>query len=148
MFQVTAAGKAVLITGCDSRIGSALARQLDELGFTVFAGFQNAEGNPEAEELKEICSARLHILQLDVSSENQILAASLYAVEHLPDGAPGLWAVVHAQSWVALGEIEWIPPQVSVLHLVPIDGTSSLFYNILKENGKTIKIFAILVNIK
>lgn len=123
MFQVTAAGKAVLITGCDSRVGSALARQLDELGFTVFAGFQNAEGNSEAEELKEICSARLHILQLDVSSETQILAASLYAVEHLPDGAPGLWAVVHAQSWVALGEIEWIPPQVRYLSST-VDGTT------------------------
>lgn len=110
--KVTAAGKAVLITGCDSRIGSTLARQLDEQGFTVFAGFQNTSDSPGAEELKEICSGRLHVLQLDVSSETQILAASLYAVEHLPDGAPGLWAVVHAQSWVALGEIEWIPPQV------------------------------------
>ncbi|XP_056647611.1 D-beta-hydroxybutyrate dehydrogenase, mitochondrial [Diorhabda carinulata] len=110
--KVTAAGKAVLITGCDSRVGSALARQLDEQGFTVFAGFQNASTSSAAEELKEVCSGRLHVLQLDVASETQILAASLYAVEHLPDGAPGLWAVVHAQSWVALGEIEWIPPQV------------------------------------
>ncbi|KAJ8984264.1 hypothetical protein NQ317_007497, partial [Molorchus minor] len=110
--QVTAAGKAILVTGCDSTIGGALARQLDEQGFTVFAGFQNVAGNPAAEELKEVCSGRLHVLQLDVSSETQILAASLYAVEHLPDGAPGLWAVVHAQSWVALGEIEWIPPQI------------------------------------
>lgn len=110
--KVTAAGKAVLITGCDSAIGSALARQLDDQGFTVFAGFQNATDSSAAEELKEFCSGRLHVLQLDVSSETQILAASLYAVEHLPDGAPGLWAVVHAQSWVALGEIEWIPPQV------------------------------------
>lgn len=111
-FQVTAAGKAVLITGCDSRIGNALARHLDEQGFTVFAGFQNATNNPVADELKEEGSGRLHVLQLDVSSETQILAASLYAVEHLPDGAPGLWAVIHATSWVALGEIEWIPPQV------------------------------------
>lgn len=110
--QVSAAGKALLITGCDSRIGCALARQLDEQGFTVFAGFQNAT-SADAEELKEVCSGRLHVLQLDVSSETQILAASLYAVEHLPDGASGLWAVVHTQSWVALGEIEWIPPQVS-----------------------------------
>jgi len=29
--QVTAAGKAILITGCDSRVGYALAKQLDEL---------------------------------------------------------------------------------------------------------------------
>ncbi|XP_018322269.1 D-beta-hydroxybutyrate dehydrogenase, mitochondrial [Agrilus planipennis] len=110
--KVTVAGKAILITGCDSRIGSALARYLDDLGFTVFAGFQNAADNPLAQELKEESSGRLHVLQLDVSSETQILAASLYAVEHLPDGAPGLWAVINAASWIALGEIEWLPPQI------------------------------------
>lgn len=110
--KITAAGKAVLITGCDSRIGSGLARHLDEQGFTVFAGFQNARESPLVEELREICSARLHILQLDVTNETQILAASLSVVENLPDGAHGLWAVVNAASWVALGEIEWIPPQV------------------------------------
>ncbi|KAH1027356.1 hypothetical protein HUJ05_000884 [Dendroctonus ponderosae] len=110
--NITAAGKAVLITGCDSRIGSALARHLDEQGFTVFAGFQTLSDNPLAEELKEICSARMHVLQLDVTNETQILAASLSVVEHLPDGAHGLWAVVNAASWVALGEIEWIPLQV------------------------------------
>lgn len=102
----------MLVTGCDSRIGSALARYLDELGFTVFAGFQNAVDSPVADELKEESSGRLHILQLDVASETQILAASLYAVAHLPDGANGLWAVIHSATWVALGEIEWIPPQV------------------------------------
>lgn len=112
------AGKAVLITGCESRIGCALARQLDEQGFTVFAGFQSVAGNSIAEELKEVCSGRLHVLQLDVASETQILAASLYAVENLPDGAAGLWAVIHANSWVALGEIEWIPPQVNLVELI------------------------------
>lgn len=110
--KISIVGKAVLITGCDSRIGSALARVLDDLGFTVFAGFQNAVDNPVADELKEESSGRLHILQLDVSSETQILAASLYATAHLPDGADGLWAVIHATSSIALGEIEWIPVEV------------------------------------
>ncbi|KAF7287974.1 D-beta-hydroxybutyrate dehydrogenase, mitochondrial [Rhynchophorus ferrugineus] len=110
--KITAAGKAVLVTGCDSRVASALVRYLDEQGFTVYAGFQQADDNPLAEELRELCSARLHILQLDVTNETQILASSLSIVESLPDGASGLWAVVHAASWVALGEIEWIPPQV------------------------------------
>lgn len=112
---MTAAGKAVLITGCDSRIGSALARYLDEQGFTVFAGFQDAE-HSLAEELKEECSARLHVLQLDVTCETDILAASLYAVEHLPDyTTPGLWSVIHCAQWVALGEIEWVPHQVNIV---------------------------------
>lgn len=108
---MAAAGKAVLITGADSRIGSALVRYLDEQGFAVFAGFQNI-ANPHAAELKEQCSARLHCLQLDVTIESQILASSVYACEHLPAGAPGLWAVIHCASWMALGEIEWVPPHV------------------------------------
>lgn len=111
---MTAAGKAVLITGCDSRIGSALARYLDEQGFTVFAGFQDIETDL-ANELKEVCSARTHILQLDVTSETDVLAASLYAVDHFPDyTTPGLWAVIHCAQWVALGEIEWVPNQVGL----------------------------------
>lgn len=110
---MTAAGKAVLITGCDSRVASSLARRLDDFGFTVFAGFQRADTSPFAEQLKLECSGRLHVLQLDVSSETQVLAASLYAVEHLPDGAPGLWAVVNCASWVAMGEMEWLPHSVA-----------------------------------
>lgn len=39
----------------------------------------------------------------------QMLEASLYISEHLPDGAKGLWALVHCASWIALGELEWIP---------------------------------------
>lgn len=31
VLQVTAAGKAVLITGCDTRVGYTLSKQLDEL---------------------------------------------------------------------------------------------------------------------
>jgi len=110
--KVPIVGKAVLITGCDSRIGCALARVLDEMGFTVFAGFHNAVDNPVADELKEESSGRLHVLQLDVSSETQILASSLYVTAHLSDAADGLWAIIHAESWVALGEIEWVPTEV------------------------------------
>lgn len=39
----------------------------------------------------------------------QILSASLYIVDHLPEGAKGLWAVVNCESWCALGELEWVP---------------------------------------
>lgn len=37
----------------------------------------------------------------------QMLEASLYVSQNLPEG--GLWAVVHCATWVALGELEWIP---------------------------------------
>lgn len=36
-----------------------------------------------------------------------MLEASLYVSQNLPEG--GLWAVVHCATWVALGELEWIP---------------------------------------
>lgn len=70
--QVTAAGKAVLVTGCDNVLGNALARRLDDLGYHVFAGFQNKAGNIDADMLKEDCSGRLHTLQLDCTSETQV----------------------------------------------------------------------------
>ncbi|XP_043605503.1 D-beta-hydroxybutyrate dehydrogenase, mitochondrial isoform X2 [Bombus pyrosoma] len=90
--KVTAAGKAVLITGCDSRVGYTLSKQLDELGFTVFAGFSAKVENEETmQKLKQEASGRLHILQLDITS---------------------LWALIHAAAWVTLGECEWVPPSV------------------------------------
>lgn len=39
----------------------------------------------------------------------QMLEASLYVAEHLPDGASGLWGLLHCESFSALGELEWIP---------------------------------------
>lgn len=53
-------------------LGNALARRLDDLGYHVFAGFQNKGGNIDADMLKEDCSGRLHTLQLDITSETQV----------------------------------------------------------------------------
>lgn len=39
----------------------------------------------------------------------QMLEASLYIAENLPDGPSGLWALIHAECFTALGELEWIP---------------------------------------
>ncbi|XP_066593107.1 D-beta-hydroxybutyrate dehydrogenase, mitochondrial isoform X2 [Prorops nasuta] len=111
--KVTAAGKAVLITGCDTRVGLSLAKQLDELGFTVFAGFTNKHENEEiVQNLKKTASGRLHALQLDITNERDIHSTFLYINENLPNGAPGLWALVHASAWVTLGECEWVPTSV------------------------------------
>jgi len=107
--KVSAVGKAILITGCESPLPWCLARKLDDLGFTVFAGFTKRTGCADADLLKEESSGRTKILQLDVTSETQMLEASLYISEHLPDGAKGLWGLVNCASWMALGELEWIP---------------------------------------
>ncbi|XP_062561930.1 D-beta-hydroxybutyrate dehydrogenase, mitochondrial [Armigeres subalbatus] len=107
--KVSSLGKAVLITGCESPLARALARRLDDLGFIVFAGFKALDESAEAEMLKALSSGRLKPIQLDVSSEVQMLEASLTIAENLPEGADGLWALVHCDVWCALGELEWIP---------------------------------------
>ncbi|XP_039957599.1 D-beta-hydroxybutyrate dehydrogenase, mitochondrial [Bactrocera neohumeralis] len=108
--KVSSYGKGVLITGCETPIAWYLAKKLDDLGFTIYAGFNVpiAESD-EAKILKEETSGRLKLLHVDVSSEKSLLEAAVYISEHLPDGAYGLWAVVHCAHWVALGELEWIP---------------------------------------
>ncbi|XP_070618007.1 17-beta-hydroxysteroid dehydrogenase type 2 isoform X2 [Erythrolamprus reginae] len=84
--------KAVLITGTDCGIGHELAKYLDSLGFTVFAGVLNASG-PGARKLKEACSEGLSILQLDITSSAQIKEAYLEIKQKLQNEE--LWAVIN-----------------------------------------------------
>ncbi|XP_067853686.1 estradiol 17-beta-dehydrogenase 2-like [Heptranchias perlo] len=85
-------GKAILITGCDSGFGHALAKYLDKLGFTVFAGVLYLDG-PGAEDLKKGGSNRLTVLQLDVTSSEQI--ANTFAQVKAQLKNRGLWGVVN-----------------------------------------------------
>ena len=64
-------GKAVLVTGCDTGIGNAVARYLDKLGFRVFAGclFEDGTG---ARRLKDECSGRMQVVQMDLTNEHQV----------------------------------------------------------------------------
>jgi hypothetical protein len=70
--QVTSSGKAILITGCESPLAWYLCKKLDDIGFTVFAGFKDVAENADAELLKDECSARVKVLQIDSSSETQV----------------------------------------------------------------------------
>lgn len=108
--KVSASGKGVLITGCEAPLGWYLAKKLDDLGFTVYAGFNSElEDNDEATILKEETSGRMKCIHCDVTDEKTLLETSLFIAKHLPYGAQGLWAVVHTASWIALGELEWMP---------------------------------------
>ncbi|XP_048461918.1 estradiol 17-beta-dehydrogenase 2 [Rhincodon typus] len=85
-----------LITGsqsrCDSGFGHALAKHLDKLGFTVFAGVLYLDG-PGAEDLKTSGSNRLMVLQLDVTSSEQIVKSHAQVKCQLKNR--GLWALVN-----------------------------------------------------
>lgn len=69
---MSSSGKAILITGCETPLAWYLCKKLDDIGFTVFAGFKDVADNAEAELLKDECSARVHLVQIDASSETQV----------------------------------------------------------------------------
>jgi NADP-dependent 3-hydroxy acid dehydrogenase YdfG len=62
------------LLGCDSGFGYNLACQLDNLGFKVYAGCLNVQGEG-AQELKKKCSDKLHLMQLDVTKDSQVASA-------------------------------------------------------------------------
>lgn len=84
--------KAVLITGCDSGFGHGLARYLDELGFTVFAGVLDEQGSG-AEELRRTCSKHLSVFQLNVTNTQEIKEAYSKVKEKVQN--KGLWALIN-----------------------------------------------------
>lgn len=97
-------GRAVLITGCDSGFGHHLAKKLDVMGFTVFAGCLCPEG-PGAQSLVDESSKRVKILQLDVTNEEHIRSAKDFVEANLPE--KGLYAVVNNAGISDWGETEW-----------------------------------------
>lgn len=77
-------GRAVLITGCDSGFGHHLAKKLDCMGFTVFAGCLCPEG-PGAQSLVEEGSDRMKVLQLDVTKDEDVSLAKDFVQANLPE---------------------------------------------------------------
>lgn len=101
-------GQGVFITGCDTGFGYDLAKRLDGLGFRVFAGCLNSNGK-EAGELARSCSKFLHIVQLDVTKEDQITAAKAYVETVHRNTGCGLWALVNNAGIDCFGDIEFCP---------------------------------------
>ncbi|TRY56510.1 hypothetical protein DNTS_015658 [Danionella cerebrum] len=89
-------GKAVFITGCDSGFGNATAKQLDAMGFEVFATVLNLEGEG-AKHLRRVCSSRLTLLQVDITQPQQIQQALLETKAKL--GMRDLWGLVNNAGW-------------------------------------------------
>lgn len=103
--MLTTQDKTVLITGCDSGLGHALAKYLDELGVLVYAGVLDKKGQG-AEELRRVCSPRLSLIQLDVTNPGQIKTAYNEVRCRVQDA--GLWGIVHnagVLGYVADGEL-------------------------------------------
>ena len=76
--------KAVLVTGCDTGFGHALAAKLDNIGFNVFAGCLDSRGDG-ARKLQEGASSRLLVVQMDVCKEEDVQAALAIVKQNLPE---------------------------------------------------------------
>lgn len=77
------ADRYILVTGCDSGFGYAIARRLDKLGCHVFAACLTEAGQLK---LTGTCSDRMHALVMDVTNHDSILQAYDYVKSTLPDG--------------------------------------------------------------
>jgi NAD(P)-dependent dehydrogenase (short-subunit alcohol dehydrogenase family) len=73
----------ILVTGCDSGFGEAIARRLDGLGCHVFAGCLTEAGQLQ---LTSKCSERLQVLDLDVTKHYSVLWALDIVKSRLPSG--------------------------------------------------------------
>lgn len=107
LLQVSTEGRAVLVTGCDTGFGLALALHLNKLGLRVFAGCLFAESGDGAKKLRKVESSTLHVIQLDVTSQQQIQKAVKEVKKLLPKGEE-LWGLVNNAGWATYGELEWV----------------------------------------
>lgn len=104
-FEITATGKAVLVTGCDTGFGHALALRLDALGFHVFAGCLQAS-EEGAQNLASSASSRLRVIQLDITKEEEVNEA-LKEVRSLLSPGEELWGLVNNAGISTFGAVEW-----------------------------------------
>ncbi|XP_071596381.1 D-beta-hydroxybutyrate dehydrogenase, mitochondrial-like [Heliangelus exortis] len=102
------AGRAVLITGCDSGFGHLLALRLHRLGFTVFAGCLCPGGDGGRRLQREAATGpgHLRVLRLDVTCPRDVLAAKELVLRHLPQ--PGFWGLVNNAGISTFGETGWL----------------------------------------
>ncbi|XP_070561214.1 retinol dehydrogenase 7-like [Ptychodera flava] len=107
--RVTVNGKAVLITGCDTGFGHETAIRLDQLGFTVFAGCLNKDGDG-SRRLRARSSDRLVTLQLDVTDDKQVEDAVSVIKSNV--GSGGLWGLVNNAGVSLIGAIELLPMEI------------------------------------
>lgn len=81
-------GKSVLITGCSSGFGRLMAEDFARKGAKVFATMRNVP-RPEADELRTLAEAEsldLHVIEIDVTNDQQV-AAGVAEAERVAGGA-------------------------------------------------------------
>ncbi|XP_033635277.1 D-beta-hydroxybutyrate dehydrogenase, mitochondrial-like [Asterias rubens] len=109
-------GKAVLVSGCDTGFGNALASRLHGLGFTVFAGCLDSKCEGALKLVKEAKQMerddgrskrpRMKVIQMDICNDKEV-AESVRTVSSLLPKDTGLWGIVNNAGLSTFGEVEW-----------------------------------------
>jgi len=144
--QMEVGDKSVLVTGCDTGFGLALAKHLASLGFNVFAGCLLADkAGPGAEELKALNNSKLKVLQLDVTNQEDWEKAAVFINDNLISTSSGLWGIVNNAGWATFGEVEWVSMstyrralEINVFGL--INGIKTVLPMIRKARGRVVTI--------
>ncbi|XP_032066786.1 17-beta-hydroxysteroid dehydrogenase type 6-like isoform X2 [Thamnophis elegans] len=137
--------KYVFITGCDSGFGNQLARQLDAQGLRVLAACLTEKG---AQELERLTSDRLKTTLLDVTSTENVAAATEWVKTCVGD--KGLWGLVNnAGKSIPVGINEWLTKEdfakvldVNLLGL--IDVTLQMLPLVRRAKGRLVNISSVV----
>ncbi|KAK3085417.1 hypothetical protein FSP39_002989 [Pinctada imbricata] len=144
---VSVEGKSVLITGCDTGFGNALAKRLDKLGIHVMASCLDAKGEG-ATSLGVVCSKRLIVIGLDVSCDRSVEDAKDEVTRYLNESKTELWAVVNNAGIGHSADIELcsmdIYHRVAAVNLFGmIRVTKALLPMIRKSKGRVINVTSV-----
>jgi len=144
MNSKSVAGKgAVVVTGASTGIGKATALYLDKAGYQVFAGVRK---QADADALKEVSTAGLTPVMLDVADQTSIAQAARVVDEMM--GAQGLAGLVNNAGIATSCPIEFFPlDQASTLLNVNLIGqiavTQAFLPLIRKGKGRIVNIGSI-----
>lgn len=138
--------KAVLITGCDSGFGLALVKKLDSIGMRVFAGCLDRNGVGAAC-IRNNCSDRVHVLQIDVTNSKEIAEAVEFVT--LQVGQEGLWGLVNNAGIWYFGELDMmsetvIKKVIDVNLFGAVRMTKSFLPLIRQAKGRVINVSSVL----
>lgn len=131
---ITVSGQGIVITGCDTGFGHALAKRLDHLGFTVIAGCLDANG--EGASALRSWSSSIHVVSLNVTSEESVRNAVEFAKKICKNG---IWAVVNNAAVNYLGDVEFCTMDqykyVAEVNQFGVIRVTKAFLPFLRESG-------------
>ncbi|CAG2120349.1 unnamed protein product [Medioppia subpectinata] len=106
--RLTAYKRAVLVTGCDSGFGNALAMKLNEHGFRVYATVLDTEGEGARNLLtRQRFDGQTRVVRMDVTSDQEVNKVYETVAKELVDNGEQLWAVVNNAGILTLGPLDW-----------------------------------------